>query len=42
MQGLSLVGGAVVSQIKSNPAPFVGALVAILVVLRLLRRRGRG
>jgi hypothetical protein len=39
MQGLSLVGGAVVSQIKSNPAPFVGALVAILFVL--LRRRSR-
>jgi carbon monoxide dehydrogenase subunit G len=42
MQGLSLVGGAVFSQIKSNPAPFVGALVAILVAFRLLRRRGGG
>jgi carbon monoxide dehydrogenase subunit G len=42
MQGLSLVGGAVFSQIKRKPAPFVGALVAILVAFRLLRRRGRG
>jgi carbon monoxide dehydrogenase subunit G len=42
MQGLSLVGGAVFSQIRSKPAPFVGALVAILVAFRLLRRRGRG
>ncbi|HEX5194290.1 MAG TPA: SRPBCC family protein [Solirubrobacteraceae bacterium] len=42
MQGLSLVGGALVSQVKSNPAPFVGALVALLVVFRLLRRRARG
>jgi uncharacterized protein len=42
MQGLSLVGGAVFSQIKSNPAPLVGALVAILVAFRLLRRRGGG
>jgi len=39
VQGLSLVGGAMVSQIKSNPAPFVGALIAILVVFRLLARR---
>jgi uncharacterized protein len=39
VQGLSLVGGAMVSQIKSNPAPFIGALVAILVVFRLLARR---
>jgi carbon monoxide dehydrogenase subunit G len=42
VQGLPLVGGALVSQIKSNPAPFVGALVAILVAFRLLRRHGRG
>jgi uncharacterized protein len=41
MQGLSLVGGAIVTQIKRNPAPFVGALVAILVALGLLRRHGR-
>jgi uncharacterized protein len=42
MQGLSLVGGAVFSQIKSNAIPLAGALVAILVAFRLLRRRGRG
>ncbi len=42
IQGLSLVGGALVSQIKNNPAPFIGALVAILVVLGILRRRPRG
>jgi carbon monoxide dehydrogenase subunit G len=42
VQGLSLVGGALVGQVKSNPAPFVGALVAILIALGLLRRRGRG
>jgi MYXO-CTERM domain-containing protein len=33
------VGGALVAQIKGNPAPFVGALVAVLVALGLLRRR---
>jgi len=42
MQGLSLVGGAVFSQIKSNAIPLAGALAAILVAFRLLRRRGRG
>jgi uncharacterized protein len=41
VQGLSLVGGVIVIQIKDNPAPFVGALVAILVALGLLRRRGK-
>jgi uncharacterized protein len=42
MQGLSLVGGAVFSQIKRKPAPFIGALVAILIAVRLLRRRAHG
>ncbi len=41
MQGLTLVGGAFVKQMKDNPAPLVSALVAILVVLGLLRRRSR-
>jgi uncharacterized protein len=41
LDGMSLVGGALVAQVKSNPVPFVGGLlVALLVVLRLVRRRG--
>ena len=39
MHGLSLVGGAVLGQIKRNAIPLAGALVAILVALGLLRRR---
>jgi hypothetical protein len=42
IQGLSLVGGVIVGQVKDNPAPFVAALVAILVALGILRRRARG
>jgi len=41
MQGLSLVGGALFSQVKRNAIPLAGALVAILVALGVLRRRGR-
>jgi uncharacterized protein len=41
VQGLSLVGGAMLGRIKNNPIPFAGALIAILAVLRLLRRRGK-
>jgi carbon monoxide dehydrogenase subunit G len=40
VQGLSLVGGALLVQIKRNPIPVAGALAAILAVLALLRRRG--
>jgi carbon monoxide dehydrogenase subunit G len=41
VQGLSLVGGALFGQVKRNAIPLAGALAAILVVLGLLRRRGR-
>ena len=42
MQGLSLVGGALVSQVKNNPLPFAAALVGLLVLLGLVGRRARG
>ena len=42
LQGLSLVGQAALAQIKSNALPLAGVLEAILAVLGLLRRRGRG
>ena len=40
LDGLSLVGGVVLGQIKRNAIPIGGALVAILIALGLLRRRG--
>jgi carbon monoxide dehydrogenase subunit G len=39
IQGLSLMGTVLLNQVKRNPAPFAGALVAFAVVLRLRRRR---
>ncbi len=39
LDGLSLVGGVVLGQIKRNAIPIGGALVAILIALGLLRRR---
>jgi uncharacterized protein len=38
VQGLSLVGGVVLSRIKKNPAPLIGA-IGVLVLLRLLFRK---
>ena len=40
MNGLSLVGGVVLGQIKRNAIPLGGALVAILIALGLLRTTG--
>ncbi len=42
MQGLSLVGGALVSQVKNNPLPFAAALVGCWSLLGLVGRRARG
>jgi carbon monoxide dehydrogenase subunit G len=39
LDGLSLVGGVVLGQIKRNAIPIGGALVTILIALGLLRRR---
>jgi uncharacterized protein len=41
VQGLSLVGGAMASQIKRNPAPLIAGLMAILVFRGRRRRRRR-
>jgi hypothetical protein len=35
------MGTVLLNQVKRNPAPFAGALVAVAVVLRLRRRRRR-
>ncbi|MGI8714592.1 MAG: SRPBCC family protein [Solirubrobacteraceae bacterium] len=40
LDGLALIGKVMLNQAKSNPAPFVAAVVGLLVALRLLRRRG--
>jgi uncharacterized protein len=40
LNGLSLVGGVILGQIKRNAIPLGGALVAILIAVGLLRRRG--
>ncbi len=39
MQGLSLVGGAMWSQVKKNPAPAVALVLGFLLALGLLRKR---
>jgi carbon monoxide dehydrogenase subunit G len=39
LQGLPLIGGALLSQAKRKSIPIAGVLAAILVVLSLLRRR---
>ena len=41
IQGLSLVGGVLLGQIKRNAIPIAGAFATILIALGLLRRRGR-
>jgi carbon monoxide dehydrogenase subunit G len=40
VQGLSLVGGALLRQARQNPAPVVAVLLGFLLALRVLRRRG--
>jgi uncharacterized protein len=40
VQGLSLVGGALLRQAKQNPAPVMALLLGFLLALRVLRRRG--
>ena len=40
VQGLSLVGGALLRQAQQNPAPVVALLLGFLLALRVLRRRG--
>jgi carbon monoxide dehydrogenase subunit G len=40
VQGLSLVGGALLRQVRQNPAPVVALLLGFLLALRVLRRRG--
>jgi uncharacterized protein len=40
MDGLSLVGGAMWSRVKKNPAPVVALVLGFLLALRVLRRRG--
>jgi carbon monoxide dehydrogenase subunit G len=40
VQGLSLVGSALWSQAKQNPAPLVALVLGFLLALRVLRRRG--
>jgi uncharacterized protein len=40
LNGLSLVGGVILGQIKRKAIPLGGALVAILIAVGLLRRRG--
>jgi uncharacterized protein len=40
MQGLSLVGGAMWSQVKKNPAPLVALVLGFLLALGVLRKRG--
>ncbi len=42
LNGLSLVGGVVLGQIKRNAVSIAGSVAAILIVLGVLRRRGRG
>jgi carbon monoxide dehydrogenase subunit G len=40
VQGLTLVGSALWSQAKQNPASFVALVLGLLLALRVLRRRG--
>ncbi len=40
IQGLTLVGSAMWSQVKKNPAPVVALVLGFLLALRVLRRRG--
>jgi hypothetical protein len=35
----SLVGSAVVSQVKNNPAPLIALVIGFLIALRVFRRR---
>jgi carbon monoxide dehydrogenase subunit G len=39
VQGLSLVGGVLLSRIKRNPAPLIGAIAALVLLRLLLRKR---
>jgi hypothetical protein len=39
VQGLSLVGGVVLSRIKRNPAPLIGAIAGLVLLRLLLRKR---
>ena len=41
MQGLSLVGGVLLSRVKRNPAPVAAAGVAVMLLLARRRRRWR-
>jgi hypothetical protein len=41
VQGLSLAGGAMASQLRRNPAPLIAGLMAILVFRGRRRRRRR-
>ena len=42
LQGLPLIGGVLLSQAKRKPIPIAATVAAILVLLGILRRRGRG